>query len=141
MVTRIATSVANSFAFAASTEYGRPASRNRAAASTNARAILRFTVNGEEMGQTVASAAPPVLRVSGATPTEILELHVVKNNATVFEAKPGGRVVDVTWKDPDFTADAFYYIRVKLKAPAAAEDFLNGKPDYIWSSPVWVTRG
>ena len=37
-ITRIAASVANSFAFAASTEYGRPASRSRAAARVSARA-------------------------------------------------------------------------------------------------------
>jgi hypothetical protein len=61
-------------------------------ATTNARAILHFAVNGQEMGQTVRTLEPPVLRVFGATPTEILSLHVVKNNAVVFQTKVDGRV-------------------------------------------------
>lgn len=112
----------------------------RTYATTNARAILRYTVNGEEMGQTVESQLPPVLRVTGATPTGILELHVVKNNAVVFEGEPGGRTFDFTWQDPDFAGDAYYYIRIKLAGQPSAEGFLRDQPEFVWSSPVWVSK-
>lgn len=114
--------------------------RRHSYATTNARAILHFTVNGQEMGQTVTTRESPVLKVFGATPTEILELHVVKNNAVVFEAETGRRVFDFTWQDPQFDADAYYYIRIKMAGQPMAEDFLQDKPEFAWSSPVWVVK-
>lgn len=108
-------------------------------ATTNARAILRFTVNEAEMGKTVRTGAPPTLKVTGATPTEILEIHVIKNNVVVYEADVGGRYFDFSWEDPDFEGDAYYYVRVKMKGQENTEAFLQDKPEFVWSSPIWVT--
>jgi len=109
-------------------------------ASTNARAILHFEVNGMEMGQAVTTSSQPILRLYGATPTEILEIHVVKDNEVVYAGQVGGRVFDITWEDTDFDKEAYYYVRVKMKGHPQAENFLRGKPEFVWSSPVWVKR-
>lgn len=109
-------------------------------ATTNARAILRFTVNGEEMGQVVKTRKAPKLALRGATPAEILEIHVVKDNEVVFEGPAGGRSFDCTWTDDAFEGEAYYYVRVKMAGRPNAEDFLRDKPEYVWSSPIWVCR-
>ena len=107
-------------------------------ASTNARAILHFKVNGKEMGQVVKTEGQPILQLYGATPTEILEINVIKNNEVVYSGQAGGRVFDITWEDTDFDKEAYYYVRVKMKGHPQAENFLFGKPEFVWSSPVWV---
>ena len=107
-------------------------------ASTNARAILHFKVNGKEMGQVVKTEGQPILQLYGATPTEILEINVIKNNEVVYRGQAGGRVFDITWEDIDFDKEAYYYVRIKMKGHPQAENFLFGKPEFVWSSPVWV---
>ena len=107
-------------------------------ASTNARAILHFKVNGKEMGQVVKTEGQPILQLYGATPTEILEINVIKNNEVVYSGQAGGRVFDITWEDTDFDKEAYYYVRIKMKGHPQAENFLFGKPEFVWSSPVWV---
>lgn len=36
------------------------------------------------MGQSLQTAEKPLLRLYGATPTEIIEIHIVKNNEVVY---------------------------------------------------------
>lgn len=111
----------------------------RTYASTNARVILHFSVNGEVMGSTVGTSQAPLLRVRGATPTEILEVHVLRNNELVYQGRAGGRTFDVTWEDKGFSGDAYYYVRIKVANGDNSPEVFRGEPEYVWSSPVWVT--
>ncbi len=107
-------------------------------ASSNARAILHFTVNGQEMGEEISSQEAPLVKLSGATPTEILEIVLVKNGVEIPLKHGGGRTFDLAWTDLDFRGNAYYYVRVAMKGPLPNAQ--GHEREFIWSSPVWVTQ-
>jgi len=110
----------------------------RCCATTNARAILRVDVNGAPMGSVIPAAEVSRVTVRGATPSPILEAHVLRNNAVVYEAPFDGRTLDFTWEDAEADGPAWYYVRVKMAPRENAEMGLRNQPEFAWSSPVWV---
>ncbi|MCL5271539.1 MAG: DUF3604 domain-containing protein [bacterium] len=109
-------------------------------ATTNARAIIHFTLNGAEMGSVVRSADAPSIKVRAACPSAITEAVIVRNGQTVYTAKPAGRVVEFEWTDPSPAGEAYYYLRLKQTGQPTTDDLLKGQPDYTWSTPVWIEK-
>ena len=119
----------------------------RCFATTSARMILKFSVNGHPMGSEFSISNELEARrtrnidfyVSG---TEAIEtVHIICNNQTVYTVSPKGqREVQFSWEDErDFQEIAirsakwcpspfiFYYARVR-----------QVDCEMAWSSPVWI---
>lgn len=117
-------------------------------ASSNARAILHFTVNGAEMGEQITASTAPVLKLRGATPSQITEIAIVKNGVEIplgreiatagQQGQSAERTFNLTWTDPDFTGDAYYYVRVTMAGPLPNTH--GQAQELVWSSPVWVKQ-
>jgi len=114
-------------------------------ATTSVRVILRFSVNGTMMGETVSLATGREARtveyfIAHNAPIEKLE--IVRNNRVVETAKPHDNLAESSWKDAE-TFDSvalpptpflnrpfcFYHLRVTF-----------ADREMAWSSPVWVQR-
>lgn len=114
--------------------------QRRTYASTNARAILHFSVNENAMGSTVSTSGPPTFRIRGAAPSEILQFHVVRDNEVIYEGPVGGRTFDLEWVDATFSQESFYYVRIIMANHTDSPSALGGGVEFVWSSPVWVSR-
>ncbi|MFQ5806220.1 MAG: CehA/McbA family metallohydrolase [Phycisphaerae bacterium] len=113
----------------------------RTFATTGVKLQLYFAVNGELMGGTIDSDAPPSIGVDVAVPAEegrLAWLEIVRDGRVIHRYGGEGQRSRYTFVDeqcPLFddksSADATccYYLRVTL-----ADNNL------AWSSPVWVTR-
>jgi hypothetical protein len=108
-------------------------------ASTASRVILYYNVNGEEMGSFVHSHGDPVIEVLAASPDTIEKAEVVKNGEVAFMSEPNSLLTELSWTDVEFSDSAYYYIRLTLSADPNAEEYMQNRQQFIWSSPVWVT--
>ncbi|QHI70786.1 DUF3604 domain-containing protein [Tichowtungia aerotolerans] len=108
-------------------------------ASTNARAILHFNVNGKEMGQAVSTDGAPQFNVRAAAPVAIQKVEIIRDGAPVFEVTPEARTAELDWNDDGFSFSAFYYVRLTLAAESNTECYMKNKQQFVWSSPVWVS--
>ena len=112
----------------------------RTYATTGARILLEFTVDGAPMGQSVTVKDAPRLRVEahGTAPIELLEVlrwsRSEEKFRTAFTLRPGK--ADVTWEetDPDLREDSVYYMRLRQAGK------VRDRIAMAWSSPVWVRR-
>jgi len=119
----------------------------RCYATTGARIVLRFSLNGCMMGGEVQipqshQMEPRELKVLVAAADDIEALYVVRNNQDIYSLEDCGDFVDITYEDDEPLEEAiedamerevgegsiYYYIRVVQK---------NG--EIAWSSPIWVT--
>ncbi len=112
-------------------------------ATTGARIILGFTLNGHRMGEELAVQeldSPRELKITAIGTDEIVALEIVRNNEVVQRWAPGGEVAKVTWEDevdlagvafePTYEGDVpfvYYYARV-----------LQADRHRAWSSPIWL---
>jgi hypothetical protein len=108
-------------------------------ASTAARVILHFTVNGEEMGSFVHTQGAPEIAVTAASPDTIEKAEVIRNGEVATLIEPGSLLAEWQWTDEEFSDSAYYYIRLTLRPDANAEEYMKSRQQFIWSSPVWVT--
>jgi len=98
--------------------------------TTGARILLAFSINGQPMGQELATKPGAHLairaRVAGTSP--IRELVIVRNNQDVWSRQGLGRtaLVEVEESVPS-PGSCFYYLRVTQEDHQVA-----------WSSPIWV---
>ncbi|MCI0392685.1 MAG: DUF3604 domain-containing protein [Acidobacteria bacterium] len=125
----------------------------RCYATTGEKIIIDFRVNESWMGSKIRSKKSVVIRarVKG---TDLLEkLEVVKfwkgapqPYPVVHQLSPGEREAAFEWRDPQFTGDCAYYLRVTQRADPRivnktefgnASSFPN---EMAWSSPVWVQK-
>lgn len=109
----------------------------RCYATTAARVILHFSVNGRPSGETLSIAEPPRIQVRAAAPGRIERVEIVRNGETVYTMDPKGRVAELTWTDTQ-CEDAYYYVRLTLEAQKNVESYMNKRQQFVWSSPVWV---
>lgn len=110
-------------------------------ATTAARVILHYRVNGAEMGSIIRSDHPPGIDLLAASPDTIEKAEIIKNGVVVFGEEPGGLMTELQWTDEEFADSAYYYVRLTLKPDPNAEEYMVNKQQFIWSSPVWVTAG
>ncbi len=136
------------------TELTRPALfeaiRNRRCYATSGEPItLDFRVNGHLMGSEITSDAA-LVEASVEGTAKLLSVEVVKYSErsyqAVYQAPVDGLRSKAWWRDPQFTSDAFYYLRVRQEAaPGIRERYASAKPnpfpdEMAWSSPIWVTK-
>lgn len=108
-------------------------------ASTASRVILYYTINGEEMGSFVHSHGDPEISWLAASPDIIEKAEVIKNGEVAFMTQPNSLLTEMNWTDREFSDSAYYYIRLTLSADANAEEYMQDRQQFIWSSPVWVS--
>jgi len=116
----------------------------RTVATTGARIVVQFAVNGRPMGSEIPLSEAPgerviAVEVNGTAPIDRIE--VVRNNADVHTVA-GSRTADVafTWRD-----DAPFSDLAITDAPFSPEPFLfyylrvtQADGQMAWASPVWI---
>ena len=137
------------------TELTRPAlfealRKRRCYATTGEPIVLEFRVNGHLMGSEIESADAPVVEAAVAGTAPLTAVEVVKGAGgrflAVHRASLDGSRAKVWWRDPDFGADAMYYLRVTQQAaPGVLARYRNAREnpfpsEMAWSSPVWVAK-
>lgn len=112
----------------------------RTYATTGARILLDFRVNGAPMGsESVARGAPRLeLTAHGSAPIERVEIlrHSPADGFLVLhDLRPDA--LDFTWStiDRGFRDEALYYVRLRERG------HVRGRIVMAWSSPIWVRRG
>ncbi len=104
----------------------------RCYATTGARILLDFKINGYIMGSEVTlpeSSSPRAVyaKIEGTTDIEYVE--VVRNNREILKKEIKGRSAEISFLDrDDIEKTCFYYLRVTQKDREMA-----------WSSPIWLT--
>ena len=137
------------------TELTRPAifeaiRKRRCYATTGEPIQLDFRVNGNLMGSEIEASDGPVIEGTVEGTAKLISVEVVKFDGekyvTAYRAQMDGPKSKVYWKDPDFRAAAFYYLRVAQEvAPGLAARYgklaVNPFPsEMAWTPPVWVAR-
>ncbi len=113
----------------------------RTVATTGARIVLDFSVDGAPMGSTTHADGPPKVRVSahGTDAIESVEILACATTdgtmETVATWTPGTADFEIEWTAETPTVDSIYYARV------TQQETYRGRPRMAWSSPVWVTTG
>ena len=105
----------------------------RCYATTGARMIVEFDINGHAMGSLIApNASRRKVRAFVAGTAPVRELVLLKNNRPVHTLSPGREDAELVWTDPDGPerAEDWYYIRA-----------IQNDGEIAWSSPVWVKGG
>lgn len=103
-------------------------------AVSHARIQLDFKINGHWMGEEITLADPPELKVTVHGTTNLAEVVVIRNGAVCHRVSPDTDTTQFTWQDKDFSAAAYYYVRV---TQTDADE--HGNPSRVWSSPIWVS--
>ncbi len=124
--------------------------KRRCYATTGEPIVIDFRVNGHLMGSEISSADGPLIEASVTGTAPLLAVEVIKYAAgqfpSVYRAPIDGNRSKAWWRDPDFSADTFYYVRVTQQvAPELAVRYRAAKDnpfpsEMAWSSPVWVNR-
>ncbi|HTM50625.1 MAG TPA: DUF3604 domain-containing protein [Bryobacteraceae bacterium] len=137
------------------TELTRPAlfeaiRKRRCYATTGEPIQVDFRVNGRLMGSEIKVTEGPVIEGTVEGTAKLISVEVVKFEAgryvTVYRAPVEGARSKIWWKDPDFRASAFYYLRVTQEAApqlAARYGKLPQNPfpsEMAWTSPVWADK-
>ena len=101
----------------------------RVYATSGARIILDFQVDGQPMGSEFRAAAAPELAVQAVGTAHITRIEIKKDSKVVATFTPGQTAVDLRWRDEDFQPDrsCYYYVRL-----------LQENNEEAISSPVWV---
>lgn len=103
----------------------------RVFASTGARMLLDFRVNGTFMGGETRAAGPPRVDVSVTGEADLERIEVVRDHRIVYAAPGSSPVATFVFVDraerPPDRKTSYYYVRVTQKDQTRA-----------WSSPVWV---
>jgi len=103
----------------------------RCYATTRARILLEFEVNGHPMGEEFSSAGPRELKVGAFGTAGLDRVEIVRNNR-LLEARRGPDSPDMEFTFLDAApqrATDYYYVHV-----------LQTDGEQAWSSPIWVTR-
>lgn len=102
--------------------------------------LLELTVNGKQIGETLASAVGDELRITGRAigRNDFRQVELIHNGSVVH-------TVAARQSDGHFVADLNYSLRVEgpgwlvLRIPQAAGENELGKPLFAHTSPIYVT--
>jgi hypothetical protein len=107
--------------------------KRRCYATTGARILLDFRLNGFRMGEAVREEQPGrrELTVLAAGTGNLDSLEILKNNEVVHSRAGSGKVIRLRWEDGpnrrSIPGEDFYYVRVSQTDGNRA-----------WSSPIWI---
>lgn len=105
----------------------------RCYATTGARILLDFRLNGRRMGAVIREehAGKRQIAVLAAGTANLDTVEILKNNEVVHSLTGSGKVIRLEWEDPaderTCGREDFYYLRVTQKDGNRA-----------WSSPIWI---
>jgi hypothetical protein len=108
-------------------------------ATSGARIVLHFTINGHYMGEEIETPGKPRLKVEVEGTDRVKEVAIIRDGVTIYSLAPGKRKVKFEYVDNSFEAESYYYVRV-----TQADTDEEGNLFRAWSSPIWVksrTRG
>ena len=101
----------------------------RAYATTGARILLGFAVNGASMGEELAwSGGPVAIRAAVHGTAPVAAVEIIRDGAVAVTLRPATEDAEVSWTDPS-GAGRYYYLRV-----------VQDDGEIAWSSPVWLAR-
>ncbi len=90
--------------------------------------VVDVRVGDAIMGDSVRTAERPEVRVAVRGTGPIHSIQIIKNNAYLYEARPGEREVAFAYRDADAEpGESYYYVRVQQEDGQMA-----------WASPIWV---
>jgi hypothetical protein len=107
--------------------------RRRCYATTGARILLDFRLNGCRMGEAIREEQPGrrELTVLAAGTGNLDTIEILKNNVVVHTAQGSGRIIRLEWEDAQDgrsgSGEDFYYVRLSQTDGNRA-----------WSSPIWI---
>jgi len=103
--------------------------RKKCYASTRARILLNFSINGYDMGSEACVAGDEEIKISvSVTGTDqILSICLLKNCVELFELNPMDSKVQFSYKTNEINDGDYFYIRIIQKDKEMA-----------WSSPIWI---
>jgi hypothetical protein len=107
--------------------------KRRCYATTGARILLDFRLNGFRMGEVVREehSGKRELSVLAAGTGNFETLEILRNNEVVHSQAGSGKVIRLEWEDPEdrlrFPGEDFYYARVT-----------QADGNRAWSSPIWI---
>ncbi len=97
-------------------------------ATSGARIILDFHVDGHAMGSELQSASPPTIDVAAVGTAKIQRIEIKNNGRLVHTTSPGTTEATLRWQAPRPKAASCYYVRV-----------VQSDGEEAISSPIWVT--
>jgi hypothetical protein len=100
----------------------------RVYASTGARALIDFTLNGEPMGSEceIDGLANLAFNIHGTTP--IARVDLIRGDRRLASWEPASLDFSTTLDDRPPAGTTWYYLRV-----------LQDNDDLLWTSPIWTT--
>ena len=102
----------------------------RTYATTGARMLLDFRVDGRAMGEEVTLTGPPEIRAEVVGAGAIERLEVIRDDRLILTRPGEGDELRFSFVDADCPrGEHYYYLRV------SQED-----GEFGWSSPIWVQR-
>ena len=99
----------------------------RTVATTGARILLDFRLNGEPMGSELPFTNERTLEVEVHATAPLRSLSIIKNNRTLFSSTDPQMDVSFSLSDTSSLPSDFYYVRV-----------IQEDGHLAWSSPIWV---
>jgi hypothetical protein len=93
--------------------------------------VLEFWIGDHFMGEEFSATEVPPIRIKVVGTDTISDIHVIRNNTSIYQNPGGSREVELSFRDMDPEPGTnFYYLRVLQENRQAA-----------WSSPIWVNLG
>ena len=99
----------------------------RCYATTGARILADFEVDGVPMGGEGVAGGPATVRARVAGTAPLKSLTIVRNNVDVHQVEGMGLDQELVWTDYETRAGSYYYLRV-----------IQEDGHLAWASPVWL---
>lgn len=112
----------------------------RTYATTGARIVLRFYVDGELMGGVVPIGTSHRIQATLIGTDDLASVEVLwgdlisKAVRVVHTIEPDGNACSIDFIDEKPAHEGFYYLRAMQRRP------IRGRAAYCWSSPVWIVE-
>jgi hypothetical protein len=116
--------------------------QRRTYATTGTRILLSFTSDDHFMGEEYQTKKAPHLRVRAAGTNTLESIEIVKGDTTGYRVicsqAPQRETISFDYIDEEFSADCFYYVRVKQVDEYRRGVWAYPTGEMAWSSPIWV---
>jgi hypothetical protein len=97
------------------------------------------------MGDEYQTKKAPHLRVRVAGTNTLESIEIVKGDTTGYRVicsqAPQRETISFEYFDKEFSADCFYYVRVKQVDEIRRGVWAYPTGEMAWSSPIWVDYG